>query len=129
MTAKDESETILVRIPMKQRRRSGRKQIILPEGPEATNVATPAAPSSLARAIARAYEWQRMIDSGVAAGLEAIAAQYDVDRSYVSRIITLATLAPGIVEAVLANCEPKGLSLSRLRESLSFRWDEQRETV
>ena len=62
---------------------------------------------------ARAYRWQRMIETGEVPGVEAIA-QHDVDRAYVSRILCLAMLAPDLTKAVMKGEEPGGLSLVKL---------------
>jgi len=59
--------------------------------------------------------------------LDDLAEHYDVDRSYVSRIIKLAVLAPDIVEAILRGDEPNGISLRKLQKNLPTRWDEQRK--
>ena len=52
--------------------------------------------------------------------------RHDVDRSYVSRIMKLAGLAPDIVQAILAGNEPDGLSPAKLRKALPLWWDWQR---
>jgi hypothetical protein len=68
-----------------------------------------------------------MIDSGEVAGVEAIAAQHRMGRTYIARILGLATLAPETVEAVLKGNEPSGLSMRKLLAGpLPLRWDEQR---
>lgn len=53
----------------------------------------------------------------------------DVDRSYVRRILRLASLAPDIVEAILRGTEPSGLSLERLAKALPVLWEEQRKAL
>jgi hypothetical protein len=71
-----------------------------------------------------------MLDSGEVAGAEAIATQYGVDRTYVSRILGLATLAPEVVGAIAKGNEPSGLSLWKLTAGpLPVRWDEQRAAL
>ena len=67
-----------------------------------------------------------MIDSGQVPGPAAISVQHDLGRSYVGGILELATLAPQLVEAVLAGAEPSLLSLAKLRRALPLRWDRQR---
>ena len=117
--------TVDIRVPMEFKTRSGRKEIILPPGAATTADVGPRSP--LVVALARAYRWQRMIDSGEVPGVEAIAAQHGVDRAYVSRILCLATLAPEIVDATLKGNEPSGMSVRKLMAGrLPVRWDEQR---
>ena len=80
-------------------------------------------------ALARAYRWQGMLDSGEAASLAELAGRAGVDRSYVGRIIRLATLAPDITEAVLRGGGPDGVSLESLRGRLPLSWPEQRRKL
>ena len=49
-----------------------------------------------------------------------------LDRSYVRRILALASLAPDIVEAIVEGREPSGLSLARLVKEMPMGWEEQR---
>ena len=74
----------------------------------------PAEKEPLVLALARAYRWQPMIDSGAVPGVEAIAAQHRVGWAYMSRIVGLAALAPDLTQAALRGDEPGGLSLRRL---------------
>jgi hypothetical protein len=50
----------------------------------------------------------------------------EVDGSYVTRILKLATLAPDIVEAIINGEEPDGLSLAKLIRSFPEEWSQQR---
>lgn len=70
-----------------------------------------------------------MLDSGEVPGMQAIADQHGVDRAYVSRIVTLACLAPGILEMIMAGKEPNGLSLATLHRDLPLPWNDQRKTL
>ena len=55
----------------------------------------------LVKALARAWRWQRLLDRGVYSSVTEIAEAERISKSYVSRILWLALLAPHIVEAVL----------------------------
>ena len=59
-------------------------------------------PTSLAKAVARAFRWQQMLESGEAARITDLADRVGLDRCYVPRILQLALLAPDILEAILA---------------------------
>ena len=122
-----DGQTVDVRMPMEFRRRSGRKEIILPPNVETEPKAQPNRP--LVLALARAHRWQKTLDAGEVAYLDELAVRYDVDRSYVSRIINLSALAPDIIGAALTGNEPTGMSLAKLRAALPYRWDEQREML
>ena len=118
-------ETIDVHVPMEFKVRGGRKEIILPPDANTTPDVGPQRP--LVVALARAFRWQKMLDTGQAGSIADLARKYDVDRSYVSRILQLTALAPNIVEAILAGKEPSGLSLGTLRGGVPVRWEEQRQ--
>ena len=57
-----DGQTVDIRVPMEFKTRGGRKEIILPAGAGTEPKAQPNRP--LVLALARAYRWQRMIDSG-----------------------------------------------------------------
>jgi len=122
-----DGQTVDIRVPMEFKRRGGRKEIILPADAESEPKVQPNRP--LVLALARAYRWQQMMESGEVPGLEAIAAQQGVDRAYVSRILGLATLAPDLTQAALKGDEPGNLSLAKLHQSLPLRWDEQQRLL
>ena len=122
-----DGQTVDIRVPMGFKRRGGRKEIILPADAESEPKVQPNRP--LVLALARAYRWQQMMESGEVPGLEAIAAQQGVDRAYVSRILGLATLAPDLTQAALKGDEPGNLSLAKLHQSLPLRWDEQQRLL
>ena len=129
-----DGQTLDIRVPMEFKTRSGRKEIISvrsPSGlpPGAATTADVGPRSSLVVALARAYRWQRMIDSGEVPGVEAIAAQYGVDRAYVSRILNLAMLAPDIVETIIKGKEQSALSLRKLAHHIPERWDHQQAVL
>lgn len=64
-----------------------------------------------------------------------LARKLKLDRSYVARVVRLASLAPQIIEAILDDREPEGLprrnrakaglSLNTLRQDLPLAWQEQ----
>jgi len=125
MVSGTDDQTVDIRVPMEFKTRSGRKEIILP--PDAATTADVGPRSPLVVALARAYRWQRMIDSGEVPGVEAIATKYRMERTYIARILGLATLAPEIVETALNGNEPSGLSVRKLLNGrIPVRWDEQR---
>lgn len=122
-----DGQTVDVRVPMEFKTRGGRKEIILP--PDAATTADVRPRSPLVVALARAYKWQKMIDSGEVGSLEELADRQDADRSYVGRIVKLAGLAPDLVTAVLAGREPEGLALRRLPKLLPVLWAKQRQML
>jgi hypothetical protein len=64
----------------------------------------PAAPhvdSTLVKAIARAFRWQKMLETGQYATIKEIAKAEKINPSYVSRMLRLTLLAPATMEAIL----------------------------
>jgi len=120
-----DNETIHIRIPMKLKKRAGRKEIVLPKAVTGTAPAQDA----LVRAMARAWKWQTMLESGEVESIVALATRFHVDHSYVARTLRLASLAPDIVEAIVRGDEPDGLTLGRLMRPWPVGWDEQREIL
>jgi len=80
---------------------------------------------SLVSALAKAYRWQELLESGEYAGLEDLAAANGVDRTYAGRILRLTSLAPEIVERILNGDEPQGISLRRLQKGVPVAWAKQ----
>ncbi len=68
-----------------------------------------------------------MLNSDEIPGMEVIAAQHGVDRSYISLILGLTMLAPDLTEAALKGNEPTDVSLRMLMANLPTEWDEQRQ--
>ena len=118
--------TIIVKIPMKFRRRGGRKLIIAPDGGDAWMPSKPRRDDTLIKAIARARRWQRMLESGQVPSTRQLAEKEKINASYLARILRLTLLAPDIVEAVLDGRQPKGLLLADLMKTFPVEWDKQR---
>jgi len=116
-----------IRVPMEFKTRSGQKEIILP--PDAATTADVGPRSPLVIALARAYRWQRMIDSGDFGSLDELAARHGVNRSYIGRILNLAGMAPDIIQVILQGREPSGMSLQTLTRDLPVQWGQQRTAL
>ena len=120
-----EGDRIIVKIPVRFRRRNGRQMIFVAGEDGASH--SKSDDNALALAIARAWKWQEELESGKYASLEELARAKKVDRSYAGRLLKLTSLAPDIVEALLAGQEREGLSLRQLRRGIPLSWEEQRE--
>jgi ParB-like chromosome segregation protein Spo0J len=86
-----------------------------------------AADGTLLMALARAWRWQRLLDEGVFTSISEIGDAENFSKSYVSRILRLALLAPDMVEAILAGQADQALMLERLEKPLPLSWEEQRD--
>jgi hypothetical protein len=121
--------TLVVRIPMRFQRRGGRKRIVAPDGSELTPTSKPQPDGALLKALARAWRWQRMLDDGVYASVSDIGDAENISKSYVSRILRLALLAPDIVQAILTGSTEQGMMLEQLERPLPLNWEEQRRRL
>ena len=117
---------LTVHIPLTVRRRGGRKVVIAPDGTEAPVIAAARIDSTLVKALARAFRWRRMLETGVVSTVGEIATREKINKSYVSRVLRLTLLAPDIVEAILDGRQPVGVTLPMLMGPFPVDWDRQR---
>ena len=89
----------------------------------------PRVDNAMAKALARAFRWRKMLDTGVHSTLEDLARAKGVAPSYVSRVLRLTLLAPDVVEAILDGRQPADLQLDDLLEGVPFGWEVQRLLV
>lgn len=122
-----ENGNLHIHVPLQIRKMQGRKQIIAPHAldGEISNAPEPTQPA-LIQALARAFAWVELIESGQVKSIAALARALDVDGSYAARILKLTTLAPNIIQAILNGEEPDGLSLAKLTQTFPEDWEEQR---
>jgi hypothetical protein len=120
-----DGSTITVFVPLAWRRRGGRKVIVAPPGCDDW-APPPKIDRALVKALARAHRWQRMLDEGVYASVSEIGDAENISKSYVSRILRLALLAPDIIEVILAGRADPGMMLEQLERPLPASWAEQR---
>ena len=104
-------QMLTVHIPLTVHRRGGRKVVIAPDGTEAPVIAAARIDSTLVKALARAFRWRRMLESGVVSTVGEIAAREKINKSYVSRVLRLTLLAPDIVEVILDGRQAEGKAL------------------
>jgi hypothetical protein len=122
---KIEVNGVTIRIPMKLRRRGGRKLVIAPDGLVGLEV-KPAFDEVLINSLVRAHRWRRQIDRGEFRSGSELAAHENITDSYVARMLTLTLLAPDITQAILEGQQPKGLKLATLLRGIPLAWEEQR---
>jgi hypothetical protein len=124
-----DGSTLVVRIPMRFQRRGGRKRLIAPDGSAIVPTAKPQPDGTLVKALARAWRWHRMLDDGVYTSVSEIGDAENISKSYVSRILRLALLAPDIVEAVLDGTTAPMLMVEQLERPLPTTWNQQRARI
>ena len=115
----------LIRDPLRFQRRGAASASSPRTAARSCRRSKPQPDGTLVKALARAWRWQRMLDEGVYASVSEIGDAENISKSYVSRILRLALLAPDIVEAILAGQTDQGMMLEQLERPLPARWEEQ----
>ena len=116
-------ETVTVHVPFRLVKRGGRTKIQLPQGASSPR---PRADSTLIKALARAFRWKRMLDSGAFTSVTEMAAHEKLSFTYMSRVLRLSLLAPDIVVAILGGHQPREMALADLLEEIPEDWRIQR---
>lgn len=119
--------SITISIPIQIKRRSGRKHITLPSGEPLKPGTLIPPPTTLQSALARGYRWLKMLESGAATSIKAIAILEQVDDRYVSRMINLTILAPDMVAAILDDDMPEYVTVFDLAVNLPILWCAQNQ--
>lgn len=120
------NNTISIRVPMRIKKYGGKKMIILPEGyqikpPEEA----PKLDETLITALAKAYYWQNLLDTGRYTSIDDLSRKRKINPSYVSRILRLNQLSPQIKTAILDGTQPRQLSLQDMQTPFPDIWGEQ----
>ena len=121
----ESAQTLTVVIPLRVKPRGGRKAMVTP-GVLALERQQDVA---LIKAVARAFRWRRMLESGQFATIKDLAAAERINSSYVSRVLRLTLLAPDIVEAILDGRQPQEMTLPTLMEAFPVDWEGQTGNV
>ena len=122
---KDNPVIIVRDIPIKMKRRGIEMRLII-------NGAGPArVDPTLLKTIVRAHKWFNDLATGRTKNMAEIVSREGVDKSYVSRVINLAFLAPDITESIIAGQQPADLSAEKLirRIDLPLDWAKQRQLL
>ncbi len=115
------AQTLTVVIPLRVKPRGGRKAMVTPS----VLALERRQDITLIKAVARAFRWRRMLETGRFATINELAAAEKINSSYVSRVLRLTLLAPDIVEAILDGRQPEGMTLPRLMEPFPVEWKKQ----
>ena len=114
-------DTVTVNVPFRVVKRGGRKEMRLPDGATAPRRAD----NTLVKALARAFRWKRMLESGEFATIAELAESEGIAPSYMTRVLRLTMLAPDIVEAILDGKQGPEVTLARVLEGFSLEWNTQ----
>ena len=118
-------ETVTLQVPFRIVKRGWRKELQLPEGgtqPRRTD-------STRVKALARAFRWKRMLESGEFATIADLAEREGIAPSYMTRVLRLTLLSPDIVEAILDGKQGPEVTLAQVLESFPAGWGWQSDHI
>ena len=114
-------DAVTLHVPFRIVKRGGRKEMQLPDGATLSRRTD----STLVKALARAFRWKRMLETGEYATIAELAEREGIAPSYMTRVLRLVLLAPDIVEAILDGMEGTEVTLVRVLEPFPIEWEEQ----
>lgn len=118
-------DTVTIHVPFRIVKRGGRKEI----QPPADAPVLRRTDNTLIKALARAFRWKRMLDSGEFATIAELAEREGIAPSYMTRVLRLTLLAPDIVEAILDGKKVPEVTLARVLEPFPGEWEKQHDAV
>ena len=122
-----DGRTLTIHVPMTFKTRGGRKLVISPDGVPSWAKPRTRIDNTMVKALARAFRWRKLLETGAYATVEEIAASEKINTSYVSRILRLTLLAPEIIEMILAGRHPADLTMAALMKPFPVAWRRQAE--
>ena len=116
---------ISIKVPLNMKRHGGRKFILIPKN---IRINSPQGKPDeiMVKALARAWMWQKALDSGKHNSIEEMAVKNDINPSYISRMLRLNLLAPDIKQAILDGTQPRTFNLQGMMTPFPESWEEQR---
>ncbi len=119
-------ETLSVHVPFTFRKYGGRKQVLTSNG-EPAAIEKARVDSTLVKALARAFRWKKILESGRFATITELAEHENLALTYMTRVLRLSLLEPGIVEAILDGRQGAEITLAALLEPFPVAWEGQIE--
>ncbi|MDR5651427.1 hypothetical protein [Ruixingdingia sedimenti] len=114
-------DTVTLHVPFRVVKRGGRKEMQLPEGATQSQRTD----STLVKALARAFRWKRMLESGEYATIAELAEREGIAPSYMTRVLRLTLLAPDIIDAILDGKQGPEVTLAQVLEPFPLTWQHQ----
>ncbi len=114
-------DTITLHVPFRIIKRGGRKEVHLPDGAPVQRQTD----NTLIKALARAFRWKKMLESGEFTTINELAEHEGIAPSYMTRVLRLTLLAPDIVEAILDGRQGREVTLARLLKGFPVEWEGQ----
>ena len=120
------SDTVTVHVPFRIVKRGGRKEMVLPANAPTQRKTD----NTIIKALARAFRWKRMLESGEFTTMAELAEREGIAASYMTRVLRLTLLAPDIVEAILEDGrQGPEITLTQLLEPFPASWVEQKKML
>lgn len=116
-------ETVTIHVPFHIVKCGGRKEMQLPD--RVRQERTP--DSALIKALARAFRWKRILESGEFTTIAELAEREGIASSYMTRVLRLTLLAPDIIEAILDGRHGPEVTLVQVLEPFAIEWQGQRQ--
>ena len=120
--SKTSPSTITVHVPLTFTTRGNTKRIVSDAG----TTYPIRIDGALMKAVARAYRWRRMIESGEFASITELAKAEKVNQSYACRLLRLTLLSPDIVTTILDGRLNPAPTVNELMKPFPLSWAEQR---
>lgn len=115
-------DTVTLHVPLTLIKRGGRKEMQLPEGADQTRRTD----NTLIKALARAFRWKRMLETGDFMTITELAEREGVVVSYLTRVLRLTLLAPEIIAVILDGLHGPELTLTNVTGPFPLEWALQR---
>lgn len=115
-------DTMTIHVPFRVVKRGRRKEMVLPEGAAQARMPD----NTLVKALARAFRWKRMLESGEFASISELAEKEGIAFTYMARLMRLSLLSPELVDAVMDGHQPANITLANLMDPFPADWKEQR---
>lgn len=116
-------DTVTLHVPFRVVKRGGRKEMHLPDGFRPDRKAD----NTLVKALARAFRWKRMLESGEFATIAELAEREGIAPSYMTRVLRLTLLSPDIVDAILDGKQGPAMTLAKVLRPFPVEWMGQRQ--
>ena len=118
-------DTVTLHVPFRIVKRGGRKEMHLPaDAPQQRKT-----DNTLVKALARAFRWKRMLETGEFATIAELAERDGIAPSYLTRVLRVTLLAPDIVEAILGGRQRPEVTMARVLEPFLAEWEAQRPLI
>jgi len=114
-------ETVTVHVPFRLVKRGGRKEMHLPDGASRQHKID----NTLVKAVARAFRWKRMLETGEFASISEVARSEGIAFTYMARVLRLSLLSPEVVDAIMSGQHHSHISLAKLMDPFPLNWAEQ----